>query len=55
MKHRTLTWSMTEQDKHALMVVCSQFSHLRVIKQQLRKAWDAAQETETQHKEQNNG
>ena len=46
MKHRTLTWRINEQDKHALMVICSQFSHLRGIKQQLFNAWERAEETE---------
>ena len=47
MKHRMMVWRMNEQDKHALMVICSQFSHLGGIKHQLLKAWERAEHTET--------
>jgi hypothetical protein len=46
MNHRMVLWRMNEQDKHALMVICSQFSHLGGIKQQLLKAWERAEHTE---------
>jgi hypothetical protein len=47
MNHRMVLWRMNEQDKRALMVICSQFSHLGGIKQQLLKAWEQAEHTET--------
>ena len=47
MNHRMVLWRMNEQDKHALMVICSQFSHLGGIRQQLLKAWEQAEHTET--------
>ena len=45
MKHRMVLWRMNDQDKQALMVICSQFSHLFAIRQQLMVAWERAEES----------
>jgi hypothetical protein len=45
MNRRMVVWSMTEKDKQALMVICSQFSHLFAIRRQLIVAWERAEES----------
>jgi|APSaa5957512493_1039668.scaffolds.fasta_scaffold03094_10 hypothetical protein len=53
MKHRMVVWRMSEQDKHSLMTICSQFSHLYAIRQQLIKVWERAEESTPRQGEQN--